>query len=45
MTAPPIAHLGHWYHSLLYLVPVVIVVIVLWFQERRERRRGDVDED
>jgi cytochrome c-type biogenesis protein CcmH/NrfF len=45
MTALPIAHLGHWYHSLLYLAPVVIVVIVLWFQERRERRRGDVDED
>jgi cytochrome c-type biogenesis protein CcmH/NrfF len=45
MTAPPIAHLGHWYHSLLYLAPVVIVVIVLWFQERRERRRGDVEDD
>ena len=40
MTQLPIAHVGHWYHSLLYLAPVVIVVVVLWFQERRERRRG-----
>jgi hypothetical protein len=44
MTAPPLAHLGHWYHSLLYLAPVVIVVVVLWFQERRERARDDDDE-
>ena len=44
MTAPPLAHLGHWYHSLLYLAPVVIVVVVLWFQERRERGRDDDDE-
>jgi hypothetical protein len=45
MTQLPIAHLGHWYHSLLYLAPVLIVVVVLWFQERRERRRGPADED
>jgi hypothetical protein len=44
MTAPPLAHLGHWYHSLLYLAPVLIVVVVLWFQERRERARDDDDE-
>jgi hypothetical protein len=40
MIVPPFAHLGHWYHSLLYLAPVLIVVVVLWVQERRERRRG-----
>jgi cytochrome c-type biogenesis protein CcmH/NrfF len=46
MTAPPLAHLGHWYHSLLYLAPVLIVVVVLWVQERRERRRdGGEPED
>jgi len=45
MISPPFAHLGHWYHSLLYLAPVVIVVVVLWFQERRERRRGGPNED
>lgn len=34
-----LAHVGHWYHSLLYLAPVAIVVVVLWVSERRERRR------
>ena len=34
-----LAHIGHWYHSLLYLGPVAIVVVVLWASERRERRR------
>jgi hypothetical protein len=45
MTQLPFAHLGHWYHSFLYLAPVVVVVFVLWFQERRERRRGEAGED
>jgi hypothetical protein len=45
MTQLPIAHLGHWYHSLFYLAPVVIVVVVLWVSERRERRRGPHEED
>ena len=45
MTVPPLAHLGHWYHSLLYLAPVLIVVVVLWVSERRERRRGEGDEE
>ncbi|MEP6954495.1 MAG: hypothetical protein ABI950_10595, partial [Solirubrobacteraceae bacterium] len=35
----PVAHIGHWYHSLLYLGPVAVVVVVLWVSERRERRR------
>jgi cyanate permease len=34
-----LAHIGHWYHSLLYLAPVAIVVVVLWVSERRESRR------
>jgi hypothetical protein len=45
MTQLPLAHVGHWYHSLFYLAPVLIVVAVLWFQERRERRRDAADED
>jgi cytochrome c-type biogenesis protein CcmH/NrfF len=45
MTAPPLAHLGHWYQSLLYLAPVLIVVVVLWVTERRERRRGPAEDD
>jgi cyanate permease len=39
MTALPLAHLGHWYHSLLYLAPVATVVVVLWVMERREKAR------
>lgn len=27
MTELPLAHVGHWYHSLLYLAPVLIVEI------------------
>jgi hypothetical protein len=45
MTQLPFAHLGHWYHSLLYLGPVLIVVAVVWIQERRERRRDDAADD
>jgi hypothetical protein len=45
VTQLPLAHLGHWYHSLLYLAPVLIVVIVLWVHERRERRRKDPEDD
>ncbi|MGZ4270787.1 MAG: hypothetical protein ACXVFN_16465 [Solirubrobacteraceae bacterium] len=39
MTPLPLAHLGHWYHSLLYLAPVAIVVVALWFVERRDKAR------
>jgi cyanate permease len=35
----PLAHLGHWYHSLLYLAPVAIVAVWLWVVERREKKR------
>ena len=45
MTQLPLAHVGHWYHSLFYLVPVILVVAVLWVQERRERRRDSTDDD
>jgi cyanate permease len=41
----PLAHVGHWYHALLYLAPVVIVVVVLWVQERRERGRDVAEGD
>lgn len=34
----PLAHAGHWYHSLLYLAPVLVVVLVLWLSSVRERR-------
>ena len=25
---PVIAHLGHWYHSLLYLAPLLVLVVL-----------------
>jgi cyanate permease len=39
----PLAHLGHWYHSLLYLAPVIVVAVALWILERRERGRDEDD--
>ena len=35
------AHFGHWWTSLLYLVPVVGIVGWLSFQQWREGRRRD----
>jgi hypothetical protein len=33
-----LAHGGHWYHSILYLAPVLVVVVGLWLSTLRERR-------
>jgi hypothetical protein len=33
-----LAHTGHWYHSLLYVAPVVLVAGGLWWSGRREAR-------
>lgn len=42
----PLAHVGHWYISILYLAPVLIVVAALWWQSRREDAQdGDEPED
>lgn len=37
----PIAHTGHWYHSLLYALPIVLIALAMWWSGRRERSRGD----
>jgi hypothetical protein len=37
------AHFGHWWTSLLYLVPVVVIVAWLTFQQWRENRHRDKD--
>jgi cyanate permease len=37
----PLAHVGHWYHALLYLAPVLVVALVLWVQDRRRPPDGD----
>ena len=40
MIAPPLAHAGHWFASLLYVAPVAIIVGALWWQSWREKRAG-----
>lgn len=40
----PIAHLGHWYESVLFALPMVVIGGVLWRSSRRERLAGDHDD-
>lgn len=35
----PIAHTGHWYHSLLYALPIVLIALAMWWSGRRDRDR------
>jgi hypothetical protein len=37
----PLAHVGHWYHAILYLAPVIIVVVALWVHEKRHPAEDD----
>ncbi len=30
----PIAHAGHWYHAILYILPVVLIALGLWWTGR-----------
>ena len=42
LRAVPIsAHFGHWWTSLLYLVPIVVIVCWLSFTQWRENRDKD----
>lgn len=34
-----LAHVGHWYHVLLYLLPILLIGAGLWWSNRRELRR------
>jgi hypothetical protein len=38
MSAPPIAHAGHWIANLLYLVPLLVVIAMLAVTSMRDRR-------
>lgn len=40
MTGAPLAHVGHWWGSILYLLPVVVVVVFLGVQSWRAKRRN-----
>ena len=38
----PLAHTGHWYHTVLYVAPVLLVAVGLWWSGRKvdqERER------
>lgn len=35
-TLVPFAHTGHWYHSLLYALPIVLIALALWWSGRRD---------
>lgn len=37
----PFAHIGHWYHVLLYIAPIVLIGLGLWWSGRQERRDRD----
>ncbi|MFM8883492.1 MAG: hypothetical protein ACKOH7_01595 [Solirubrobacterales bacterium] len=43
-----LAHVGHWYHSLLYAAPIVLIALALWWSGRRDgkdrRRKGSAGE-
>jgi hypothetical protein len=39
-----LAHVGHWYHALLYLAPILLIGLGLWWSNRREARRGEEPE-
>jgi cytochrome c-type biogenesis protein CcmH/NrfF len=33
-----LAHVSHWYHSVLYAAPVLVVVVGLWLSGRAAAR-------
>jgi len=35
-----LAHVGHWYHALLYLAPILLIGAGLWWSSRREAKRA-----
>jgi hypothetical protein len=35
-----VAHVGHWYHSLLYAAPIVLIALALWWSGRRADQAG-----
>jgi hypothetical protein len=37
--AVPLAHAGHWYHSLIYAAPVLVLVLLLGIGTLRDRRK------
>lgn len=40
-----LAHIGHWYHAVLYLVPVLVVGGGLWWAGRHLPEEGEDEFD
>lgn len=40
----PLAHVGHWYHVLLYLAPVFLVGAGLWYAGKRLPEEGEFED-
>lgn len=40
----PLAHIGHWYHVLLYLAPVLLVGGGLWYAGKQLPDEDDLTE-
>lgn len=40
----PLAHIGHWYHVLLYLAPVLLVAGGLWYAGKQLPDEDESDE-
>jgi hypothetical protein len=38
-----LAHVGHWYHVLFYLAPILLIGFGLWWSSRRDARRERED--
>ncbi|MDQ8043616.1 MAG: hypothetical protein AAGC46_04795 [Solirubrobacteraceae bacterium] len=45
MTLLPLAHLGHWYESVAYAMPMIVIGGVLWYTSRKERLAGHDGEE
>ncbi len=41
----PLAHAGHWYHTLLYIAPIILIAGGLWWSGRHVRDEDDVAGD
>jgi hypothetical protein len=35
----PLAHAGHWYHTILYVLPVILIAVGLWWSGRKTEER------
>lgn len=40
----PLAHIGHWYHVLLYLAPVLLVAGGLWYAGKKLPDEDELDD-